>query len=69
MQGRIQCRTNLLRKNVVDMALCEVCNPEDELAHHIILGCSFAKAFWGSIGVHQLPDTISDIHSTFVALC
>ena len=60
----------------------KVSNLEDESAHHIILECPFAKAFWGSIGVHQLPDTISDIHSlcrpagvpekffsTFVVLC
>jgi hypothetical protein len=63
MQGRIQCRTNLVNKRVVDTATCEVCNLGDESAHHVIMGCSFAKAFWDSIGFHLLPDSITDLHN------
>jgi hypothetical protein len=82
MQGRIQCRTNLLKKKVVDSATCEVCTSDDESAIHVIFECPFAKAFWISIGFQQFPANIADLHciqrpievpqkffSTFIALC
>jgi hypothetical protein len=84
MQGRIQCRVNLLTKKVVESATCEVCNQEDETVDHIIWGCPFAKELWEKkyIGVHQHPANISQLHnaqrpvgvpqqffSTFIAIC
>lgn len=49
-QNRIQCRTSLLRKNILEDARCEVCGQEDETADHIISGCSFVCSFWMHIG-------------------
>jgi len=85
MQGRIQCRTNLVRKKMLDNAICEVCNQGDETAEHVVMDCPFAKEFWGAIGFHFPPDSsglISQLHNlqrpttipqkhfgTFVALC
>ena len=83
IQGRTQSRSNLLRKNVVDTAVCEIC--QEEIAEHVIKGCPFAREFWAKIGF-SLPfvsfGAVGDIHSvncpasfpqkhlsTFVALC
>ena len=86
MQRRIQCqRVNLLRKQIIDSAVCEVCEQEDESADHVIVGCPFAKEFWAKLGIDLPMDTSnvpSDLHniqrpatiprkhwSTFIALC
>ena len=48
IQDRIQSRSNLLRKKVVDTAVCEIC--QEEIAEHVIKGCPFAREFWAKIG-------------------
>jgi hypothetical protein len=62
-QGRIQCRTNLQRKNIVPTALCEVCEQADETPEHIINGCPIAMQFWAKIGVTMAPDfTVTELY-------
>jgi len=66
MQRRIQCRVNLLRKQIIDSAVCEVCEQEDESADHVIVGCPFAKEFWAKLGIDLPMDTsnvASDLHN------
>ncbi|CAN6338995.1 unnamed protein product [Urochloa humidicola] len=83
VQDRLQCKANLLRKNIVDTALCELCNEEDEDANHLISGCSFAKQFWSRMGWSstdlpqattlwetKTPAQVPDqLQSTFLILC
>jgi hypothetical protein len=85
MQRRIQCRTNLVTKQIVDTALCEVCGLHDKTADHIIAGCPFARTFWAKLdfnlpldfstfldGLHCIrrPPSVTSKHfSTFIALC
>jgi hypothetical protein len=47
---RIQCRSNLQRRKVLEDATCEVCGRGDENANHIIFNCPFAASFWSGIG-------------------
>lgn len=47
---RIQCRSNLHKRRVVDDATCELCGQEDETANHIVFGCPFAREFWAALG-------------------
>ena len=49
-QRRIQCRVNLLRKKVLDSAVCEVCSSDVETSEHVVFGCHFAKEFWEKLG-------------------
>ncbi|TVU08333.1 hypothetical protein EJB05_41734, partial [Eragrostis curvula] len=39
VQERIQCKTNLLQKTIVDDAKCEVCSSADETSDHLIFEC------------------------------
>lgn len=50
-QGRIQCKTNLIKKNIVDSAICDICHEEDESPAHVIFGCSSAQRFWDAMGI------------------
>ena len=56
VQDRIQCRTNLLTKNIVEDATCELCHLEDEDSNHIVFSCPIARSFWSAIGVQLSPD-------------
>jgi hypothetical protein len=85
IHGRIQCKTNLLRKRVVDNPICEVCNQMPESTDHIIAECEFATEVWLMLGIifqngntgvasaiHETaaPSHIPDKHfPTFVVLC
>ncbi|TVU22848.1 hypothetical protein EJB05_32568, partial [Eragrostis curvula] len=83
VQGRIHCRSNLLMKNIVDTATCELCQTTAETPEHLIFGCSCSQQFWRAIHV-QVPDTLttsrlwetprptsipSRHYSTFLILC
>lgn len=57
-KNRIQCRSNLCRKRIVDSPACEICGHQEESTDHIILHCSFARDFWSKLGL-----TISDAFS------
>jgi hypothetical protein len=50
-QERIQSKTLLRRKGVVDHIECEVCQAAEETTAHIIFGCSYASQFWGADGI------------------
>jgi hypothetical protein len=82
-KGRIQCRSNLFKKRVVDSPNCLVCGAADESPDHIIFECLIAVQFWCALGVqadqhnhaNQLhcmappPQCPQDQFSAFVALC
>jgi hypothetical protein len=46
---RINCKSNLLTKKVLQDASCDICGHASETADHIISGCLFAKTFWSHI--------------------
>jgi len=46
VQERIQCRANLLKKNVVQDVTCEVCRGDVEDCDHLIFKCPFASSVW-----------------------
>lgn len=56
LQRRIQCRSNLHRRNIVESPVCEICYCEDETPEHIVLRCEFAVAFWTKLGMDLSPD-------------
>jgi hypothetical protein len=49
-KNRINCKSNLLQKKVLDEDTCDICGHESEDADHIISGCPFAQSFWTRIG-------------------
>lgn len=51
VQERIHCRVNLLKKNIVDSAECELCQQENEDCNHLIFTCPFAAQAWTTLGV------------------
>ena len=55
VQGKIQCKTNLLLKNIVDDAECELCHMDVESPDHLILHCPTATQFWTVLGITIPP--------------
>ena len=49
-KNRINCKSNLLHKKVLDNDKCDICGQGPENADHIISGCPLAQAFWKHIG-------------------
>jgi hypothetical protein len=82
-QGRIQCKSNLQRKGIVENSACDVCNAADETSAHILFGCPHAVQFWNALHIPtdqqwpvqtlkeiQSPDHIPQKHfCTFLLLC
>jgi hypothetical protein len=80
-KGRIQCKSNLQRKGVVQTSTCELCNATDETPAHLIFGCPFAAQFWSALHIQtdqnwpvsalmqiQKPNQIPSKHcTTFLA--
>lgn len=50
LQERIQCKTNLKRKNVLDSDTCDLCGLAPETPDHIISQCEFTRRFWLHLG-------------------
>ncbi|WVZ65394.1 hypothetical protein U9M48_014768 [Paspalum notatum var. saurae] len=50
IQERLQCKTNLLRKNMIDDSLCDLCSGAPEDGNHLLFECPFACSFWEHIG-------------------
>lgn len=64
MKGRIQCRSNLHRKKIVDSPNCTACGAAHETPEHIIFQCPIAKQFWQALGVlHSDSSRCCDWHS------
>ncbi|RLN27672.1 hypothetical protein C2845_PM05G02270 [Panicum miliaceum] len=51
VQERIQCRVNLLMKNIILDATCEVCQEAPEDCDHLVFRCPFSAAVWATLGV------------------
>jgi hypothetical protein len=62
VQRRIQCHTVLLRKKVLQDAICEICQAEDESPEHAISGCVLGKLFWEKINMSHVSQT-TDLHT------
>jgi len=82
-KNRINCKTCLVHKNLLQHATCEICGAADESADHIFSGCSFVTTFWHAIGwapegiapVTQLWETLTpprihlDVAHPIIILC
>lgn len=83
IKGRIQCRSNLYHKKIVDSPACSVCGATEETPDHIIFHCPIAVQFWSAIGlqanqnlqtkhlhcIQKLPNFPEDQYSAFITLC
>lgn len=49
-KDRINCKSDLLTKRVLQEDTCAICNQASETADHIISGWPFAQEFWRRIG-------------------
>jgi len=64
MQRRIQCRLVLLRKDIVDSGICEICNAADESPEHVIHGCCLGRGVWTSLNLLSIISVdMNDLHS------
>lgn len=63
VQDRVQCRANLLRKNAVQTARCEVCAAPTETATHILFECPFVVEFWQKLGFSVTGWTTARLHT------
>jgi hypothetical protein len=50
VQERIQCRANLVVKNVIDSATCALCQAADEDCNHLLFSCPFVAKVWQDVG-------------------
>ncbi|CAM0948631.1 unnamed protein product [Alopecurus aequalis] len=59
VQGRIQCRSNLLRKNILEKknSGCALCGADLETPEHVVFECTFARQFWNALGADSPPPT------------
>lgn len=59
-QDRIHCKANLLKKNIVDEDVCDICTQSTESAQHLIFDCPFAATFGNHIGLPpQAPRSVT----------
>jgi len=58
LHDRLQCSSNLIKKNIVDEDICVVCRGYSEIGIHLFRDCSFAKEYWGLLGwsTADMPD-------------
>ncbi|CAM0955186.1 unnamed protein product [Alopecurus aequalis] len=58
VNGRLQCRANLVRKNILSAVEggCPICPAALETTSHIMLECTFATSFWRALGAHVHAD-------------
>ena len=54
VQGRIQSRSLLRKKHIVQDSTCEVCNASEETPEHIIGGCAIAVSFWARLNLNSM---------------
>lgn len=60
-KNRINCKSILMQKRILQEDLCAICNSDPETADHIISGCPFAKEFWRRIGWQ--PENIAAVQN------
>ncbi|KAF8673019.1 hypothetical protein HU200_049092 [Digitaria exilis] len=61
VQERINCRTNLLKKNILDSAVCEICKNRDEDCDHQMFKCPFAAQVWATLEIETEGSTVSSL--------
>jgi len=54
VQRRIQSRSVLRKKHIVQDATCQVCNASEETPDHIIGGCAIAVSFWKRLNLNSM---------------
>jgi len=83
VHDRVQSKTNLHRRKIVDAVVCDLCGDCPETATHLIFECPVASSFWRTVGVqvpagfcvsslHQLPKPAhvpSKHFETLILLC
>ena len=50
-RGRLNSKSNLLRKHIVANSLCPQCGFDGETSSHIFIDCSLAQRIWQGIGL------------------
>jgi hypothetical protein len=63
LQRRIQCRSILFKKHIVDNLSCEICQTAEESPEHIMWGCDLGKQVWSKLGIVFLQD--SDVSALY----
>ena len=82
VQGKIQCRTNLLVKTIIEDSTCELCKADAESPDHLILHCQTASQYWAHLGIAVRHASVSQLwllerppriptqhYHTFLLLC
>jgi hypothetical protein len=83
LKGRIQCRSNLFRKHIVDSPACLICGVDQETLDHLIFQCPIAAQFWSQIrlqsssnlqcgnwhNIQKIRGIPDEQYSAFVLLC
>ena len=83
LHGRLQCKTNLFKKKIVDNVTCEVCGGAPGTTEHLLFFCPFSATVWQRLGVQlgedvtardllhlERPESLPPAHfDTFVLLC
>jgi len=54
VQERIQSRSLLRKKHIVQDSTCQVCNASEETPEHIIGGCAIAISFWARLNLNSM---------------
>lgn len=54
VRNRLSTKKNLMKKKIVQTAICEICNLADETADHLSFTCPFAISFWQTIRVQPI---------------
>lgn len=62
VRNRLSTKENLLKKTIVQEAICDICNQEDETANHMCFSCPFAQAFWTQINVRPQAQDVTQFH-------
>jgi len=65
LQKKIQCKSTLFKRHVVDDTTCEICGNADETPEHIIWGCSLGRTVWQRLNIQPgNPTDMASLHTT-----
>lgn len=62
VQGRIQFRANLVMKNILEDASCELCGQVED-CDHIVFRCPFAASIWSSLGADTTSSFVQSLRT------